>query len=77
MVKEDINVDSVLRDIENFLRNNIMFILKNKYGSDWEKYLGVSEERLSQWKDRMSIERKRLKGNVVENRLIYYSDFLA
>lgn len=42
----DIDVNSELRDIENFLRDNIMFILKNKYESDWENKIGVSEERI-------------------------------
>ena len=46
MVEEKIDVDKSLRDIENFLRNNIMYILKNQYGNDWEKHLGVTEERL-------------------------------
>ena len=75
MVEEKIDVDKSLRDIENFLRNNIMYILKNKYGSNWEKHLGVTEERLEVWNNRMIEEGKRLKGQAIENRKIYYSDF--
>lgn len=75
MVEEKIDVDKSLRDIENFLRNNIMYILKNQYGNDWEKHLGVTDERLEVWNNRMLEERKRLKGQSIENRKIYYSDF--
>ena len=75
MVEEKIDVDKSLRDIENFLRNNIMYILKNQYGNDWEKHLGVTEERLEVWNNRMLEEGKRLKGQSIENRKIYYSDF--
>ena len=71
----DININSELRDIENFLRDNITFILKNKYGNAWENNLGVSEERINIWKERKIEEKKRLNGNEIENRLLYYSDF--
>ena len=44
-------------------------------GDEWEKHLGVTEDRLEVWNNRMAEERKRLKGQVIENRKIYYSDF--
>lgn len=75
MVEEKIDVDKSLRDIENFLRNNTMYILKNQYGNDWKKHLGVTKERLEVWNSRMLEEGKRLKGQSIENRKIYYSDF--
>lgn len=71
----DIDVNSELRDIENFLRDNIMFILKNKYESDWENKIGVSEERIKVQENRRVEEQKRLNGNEIDNRLLYYSDF--
>lgn len=54
----EINVDKELRNIENFLRDNIKFILKNKYGDDWEKNLGVTEERINIWNNRKTDEKK-------------------
>lgn len=75
MFGEKFNVSDALRDIENFLRDNIMFILKNSYDNKWEKHLGVSNDRMDEWNNRMEIERKRLKGNVIENRILYYADF--
>ena len=71
----DINVDIELRDIENFLRDNITFILKNKYNEEWEDKLGVSPERIVRWKERREEEKKRLGGKELEGRLLYYSDF--
>ena len=50
--EKNIDVNEAMRDIENFLRNNIMYILKNKYDNDWEKHLGVSDERLAIWTSR-------------------------
>lgn len=75
MNSDKIDINKALEDIENFLRKNIMYILKNKYGNDWEKHLGVSSERLAKWEERAEEEKKRLNGNVIENRKIFYSDF--
>lgn len=75
IIDKTINVDEALRDIENFMRNNIVYILRNKYGEKWEEHLGVTSERIDEWKKRMEEEQKRLRGNVIENRLLYYSDF--
>lgn len=75
MLDKSLNTNDALREIENFLRDNIMFILKNMYDEDWINHLGVSEERFDEWKNRQDIERKRLKGSVVENRILYYADF--
>lgn len=73
--EKNIDVNEAMRDIENFLRNNIMYILKNKYDNDWEKHLGVSDERLAIWTSRKEEEKKRLNNQSIENRIIYYSDF--
>lgn len=76
-VIEEVNIDvnSELRDIENFLRDNIAFILKNNYGKEWEKKLGVTGERINTWETRKIVEQKRLNGKKLEDRLLYYSDF--
>lgn len=71
----EIDCNSYLRDIENVLRTNIQFILKDKYGDSWEKKLGVSENRINKWKERKEEEKKRLNGKELESRLLFYSDF--
>lgn len=71
----EIDCNSCLRDIENVLRTNIQFILKDKYGDSWEKKLGVSEERIKKWKERKEEEKNRLNGKELESRLLFYSDF--
>ena len=71
----EIDTDFYLRDIENFLRNNIAFILKDKYGENWEDKLGVSDNRIKIWKQRKKEEKTRLNGKELESRLLYYSDF--
>lgn len=65
-----------LLKIENNLRNFICYQLKKEFGSDWEKNYGVSNERITNWKERLNVEGKKFKLNgTIENRLIYYSDF--
>lgn len=71
----EIDCNSYLRDIENFLRTNIQFILKDKYGDSWEEKLGVSDDRISKWKERKEEEKLRLSGKELESRLLFYSDF--
>lgn len=71
----DIDCNFYLRDIENFLRTNIQFILKDKYGDSWEEHLGVTEDRIKKWNERKEEERNRLNGRVLESRLLFYSDF--
>lgn len=73
--KIEIDCNSYLRDIENVLRTNIQFILKDKYGDVWEEHLGVSKDRIKKWEERKEEERNRLNGKVLENRLLFYSDF--
>lgn len=47
--KIEVDCNSYLRDIENVLRTNIQFILKDKYGDSWEEHLGVSKDRIKKW----------------------------
>jgi hypothetical protein len=64
-----------LKDTENSLRDFIVFILSGRFGSDWEKKCGVSEDRLSKWNERKEIEKKRQESGARDERLIYYADF--
>lgn len=73
--KIEVDCNSYLRDIENVLRTNILFILKDKYGNSWEEHLKVSENRIKKWEERKEEERNRLNGKVLESRLLFYSDF--
>ena len=52
------------------LRRLILSIL----GEDSSSYK-VSTERILNWEDKKNIARKKNKGVLLENRLIYYSDF--
>ena len=49
--------------------------MTKKFGNDWIKHVKISSNRISKWKERRTIEEKRLKGVALESRLIYYSDF--
>lgn len=71
----EVNVDRELREVENCLRDNIYYILKDKYGNNWEKHLAVSEDRIKIWNERLLEEQKKLKGKQLDSRLLYYSDF--
>ena len=63
--KIEVDCNFYLRDIENVLRTNIQFILKDKYGDSWEKHLGVSKDRIKKWEERKEEERNRLNGKVI------------
>jgi len=61
--------------VENSLRDLIEVILKKAYGVRWSEHLGVTDERMEQWKARRAEEPKRRPGGAVEGRLLYYADF--
>ena len=69
------DVSQAIRDAENALRDLICWRLKAQHGEHWEAKLGVSAERIAQWRDRKKVEAKRQKGAPVEDRLLYYADF--
>ncbi len=60
----------MITEYENTLRRLILSIL----GEDSSSYK-VSTERILNWEDKKNIARKKNKGVLLENRLIYYSDF--
>jgi hypothetical protein len=70
-----LDVTQALKDAENTLRDFIGLTLRSKFGNDWEEKCGVTETRLTHWKERKATEEKRQETGVVEERLIYYADF--
>jgi hypothetical protein len=70
-----INIEEELKILENSVRDIITFVLTKHFGQNWIDSIKISPDRISKWKVRQSDEEARLKGNVLEARLIYYSDF--
>lgn len=71
----EIDVNQELKTIENALRDIISFALNIKYGQDWINNLKVSDDKKESWNNKMIEESKRLKGVLIDNRLLYYSEF--
>ena len=69
------DVTQALKNAENSLRDFIAYVLHKQFGNSWEENCGVSPERLEKWKVRKEIERQRQSSGLVDERLIYYSDF--
>ncbi|QWP77510.1 hypothetical protein J5226_03640 [Lysobacter sp. K5869] len=69
------DAEQSLKDLENSLRDFAEFILRRKYGHSWISSLKISPERLRSWQERKSVEAKRLPGEALEDRLLYYADF--
>ena len=67
------NVSESLASAENSIRNLIVYILTKAYGESWPENCGISEERISKWREKQETESKRLSRS--DPRLIYYSDF--
>jgi len=70
-----LDITQELRDTENALRDFIASVLASILGDQWIEQLGVSEDRLSRWRERKAVEEKRQQTGVVEERLLYYADF--
>lgn len=62
-----------LKSSENAIRDLFGFILSAKHGNDWVKSCGVSENRITKWKERQIEDQK--KYNRCDPRLVYYADF--
>jgi hypothetical protein len=56
---------------ENTLRHLIIKTIGENDDSEYK----VSSERMEAWKNKREVERKKHKGILIENRLLYYSDF--
>lgn len=72
---KEIDVHQELKNVENALRDIISFALSIKYGSAWIQKLDVDEAKKQSWKNKMTEETKRYKGELIDNRLLYYSEF--
>ncbi|WP_282019173.1 Swt1 family HEPN domain-containing protein [Salegentibacter mishustinae] len=59
----------------NEYENNLRLIITDILGSGDNSDYKVSDKRIQNWKEKREIERKKYKDILVENRLIYFSDF--
>jgi len=74
-VSDQINISSALTATENVLRDLIALKLEQKFGAQWQDHLGVTNERLEKWRDRIKEEAARLSTGNLETRLLYFADF--
>lgn len=58
-------------EYENILRKIISIVLGINDDTDF----GVTQDRIEKWKEKREIEYKKYDGIIIENRIIYYSDF--
>jgi Swt1-like HEPN len=64
-----------LKDAENALRDFIADMLSKSLGQGWEEKCGVSADRIEKWRERKQVEATRQETGVVDERLLYYTDF--
>ena len=69
------DVGSAINTAENALRDLITLLLRKKHGENWVQECGIPLTRIEQWVKRRDEEPNRRPGGMVEQRLIYYSDF--
>jgi hypothetical protein len=69
------DVETELKILENSLRDLIELVLHRKYGAAWESSLKVTAEIKASWEGRKETEKKRLGGQALDSRLLYYSNF--
>lgn len=74
MSSANTDINQVLKDGENSLRDFIAAILENIFGSDWITKSGVTQERIQQWEDRKKTEVKRQRLGAAAEHLLYYAD---
>jgi hypothetical protein len=72
---EVLDVEAELKRLENSIRDFIEYVLRQKYGRGWIDRLEITPERVARWTERKETESKRLSGEELEDRLLYYSDF--
>ena len=71
---DKMDATQALSDAENSLRDFIGLILGKK-GGDWIEHCGVTEGRITIWKERKATAESRKTTEVADQRLIYYADF--
>jgi len=64
-----------LKDAENALRDFIAQTLERALGNGWESNCGVTEGRLTKWRERKQTESSCQETGTTEERLLYYADF--
>lgn len=69
------DIMQALKDTENSLRDFVVMLLQDKYGGEWLKHCGASEERIHIWEKRKEEEDKKHGAGVADERMIYYADF--
>lgn len=69
-----IDAERELKLLENSLRDFIEFVLSKKYGPNWIGEMKIPSSRVASWKARKDVEAKRLTGEALEDRLLYYAN---
>lgn len=69
------NEKQALQDVENVLRDFISASLEKKFGISWFDKCGLPVDRISKWKEKLEVEKKKRRYSSCDPRLIYYSDF--
>lgn len=75
MNTESESVDEALESAENALRDFIQEVLEKEFGEEWLEKCGIPEKRIKQWEKWRDAEKKKDISSIVEDRILYYSDF--
>lgn len=59
----------------NEYENTLRIIISNILGFDDDTDFGIPEDRKKSWLEKREVERKKYRGIIGENRLIFYSEF--
>ena len=68
-------VGTSINFLENVLRDIIESVLSKKHGISWLDKTGLPPEKIESWRGRLAEEPRRRPGGMLEQRLIYYSEF--
>jgi hypothetical protein len=68
------DVSQEISEVENSLRNFVLNVLENRFGSDWLDECGISARKVDRWRQLREQEAERQRGGTVEERLLYYSN---
>jgi hypothetical protein len=70
-----VSAEDLIRDTENVVRELVQEMMVERFGESWADQLGVTPERRARWQERQDEERKRRAGAVIDERILWYSDF--
>lgn len=68
------DVNQVLFETENSLRDFIERILRKQFGEDWLVKSGINKEHVDEWRKRKAEESKRQRIGPASENLIYYAE---